>query len=150
MKICDWKESKLNKEEVIDLMTLVGDKLPDPLSSRVNIAPYLEKLIINGSLYVLLDKNKKASGVLGFYANDKKNKTAFLSILGILPHLQGKGCGKKLIELMISNCIEVGMTTISLRVHLENKKAIYFYKKIGFYTITIKENNINMLKKLTV
>jgi len=148
MKILDLKESNLTADELIALMTLVGNELPEPLSMRVDIPAYLEKITNNGECYILIDSKQGPAGFIGFYTNDKKNRKAYLSIISILPHFQGKGYGKKLMELMISKCVEMGMIDISLEVQSTNIKAINCYKKFGFNNVAIKADKIVMCKNI--
>lgn len=94
---------------------------------------------------------EKYSGKLNFNENDKKIielinkgyeiKTELIDYpahlhIDLLPDLQGKGIGKKLIELFISKLKDKNVRGLHLGVGKRNKGAIEFYKKVGFNIIS--------------
>ena len=132
MEICRWDESGLEVSDIVLLMRVVGDELPDRLSERVDVTEYTIKLVNKGSLYMVLGDEGVPVGVMGFYANDQETKTAYLSIFGLLPKVRGMGIGSKLMKILISECEKAGMNKVCLEVNRENSRAIACYEKVGF------------------
>lgn len=132
MKICRWDESGLEVSDIVLLMTVAGDELPDPLSERVDVTEYTIKLMKKGSLYLVLGDNGAPVGVMGFYANDQETKTAYLSIASLLPKVRRMGIGSKLMKIFISECKNAGMKKVCLEVNRENSDAVAYYEKMGF------------------
>ena len=108
--------------------------MPNPLSKRVDVSAYTKKLLERGSLYVVLSDNGDPAGIMGFYANDQETKSAFLSILSLLPEFHRMGTGRKLMEILVSECKKAGMNEIFLKVSRENSDAIAYYEAMGFRT----------------
>jgi len=55
--------------------------------------------------------------------------------IDILPEGQGKGMGRKLIEVFKNKLIEMNVTALHLEVGKRNTDAIKFYEKVGFNMI---------------
>lgn len=132
MKICRWDESGLEVSDIVLLMTVAGDELPDPLSERVDVTEYTIKLMKKGSLYLVLGDNGAPVGVMGFYANDQETKTAYLSIVSLLPKVRRMGIGSKLMKILMLECRKAGMKKVWLKVKRENSEAVAYYEKMGF------------------
>lgn len=132
VKICRWEESGLSIHEIESLIAAIGNELPDTLSERTDIKKYVKKLITYGSLYMVIDTNKKPYGVMAFYSNDHKTKTAYLSIIGLLPSVHRMGIGKRLMKILFLESKKAQMNEIALEVNKENISATSFYKKMGF------------------
>ncbi len=52
--------------------------------------------------------------------------------IDLLPALQGQGCGKRLMETLLSRLIARSCPGVHLGVSAENTRAIAFYEKLGF------------------
>ncbi len=68
--------------------------------------------------------------------------------IDILPSMQGKGCGKKLIETFETYLQKKNVPGVHLGVSSENKNAIGFYQKLGFEIIDEKDWGLLMGKIL--
>lgn len=100
-----------------------------PLSNKVSITSFAEKLLTYGNVFIVKENNKIAS-CIGFYSNDTVNYTAHLPILSTREWARGKGFARLLVNKMLEECEERGMKTIlcdSINPH-----AIALYKSFGF------------------
>ena len=68
-------------------------------------------------------------GFCAFYHNDRKSKSAFLSMIAVNPAFEGKGYASGLLSMAEQICLQSGMASISLEVRNENLRAIRFYLK---------------------
>jgi len=68
----------------------------------------------------------------------KFERKGHVSNLFILPEHRSKGIGNKLVEEALTWLKKNDVGYVSLEIHLENKKAIDFYSKLGFEKYTIK------------
>ena len=75
---------------------------------------------------------EETCGLLVYYDNDEVSKTAYISLIGLLPRFQGMGIGRKLLEYCVKETTTRGMIKIKLEVNITNIGAISFYKKHGF------------------
>jgi ribosomal protein S18 acetylase RimI-like enzyme len=62
--------------------------------------------------------------------------------LYLLPSSQGKGVGKALLLEVVKRAREAGQKSLVLNVNKQNKKAIDFYRVLGFVTIRQEVNDI--------
>lgn len=62
--------------------------------------------------------------------------------IDILPELQGKGLGRKLMNAFFNKCLEKGATRVHLGVGRKNGKALSFYQRLGMYTIKEEDTAI--------
>lgn len=113
-----------------------------------NIDAYAEKLSKNANFYLGIE-NEEPFGLSVFYSNDKTNKTAYISLIGIKATERNKGLGGWLLSRSEDKAKEDGMTQISLEVDCDNSSAISFYEGKG-YTISTKSqrNSLYMNKQL--
>ncbi|NCD09734.1 MAG: GNAT family N-acetyltransferase [Negativicutes bacterium] len=146
--IDNWRDI-FSEDDVNRYISCFGDFLPDPLSSRIDIQLYTNKLINNAKIYFLKNDNLVV-GVIGFYINDEINFQSYISLISVLPNFQSQGCGTILLNSCIAARKNAGMCEISLRVHSANLKAQRFYAANGFSSVKIdqKSNKLIMIKKL--
>jgi putative acetyltransferase len=81
----------------------------------------------------VLEKNNKVLGFVGITMGvGMQSHIATISTYAVKPEKQGKGFGKKLLEFAIEKAMKKGATRITLYAETDNKKAIGFYKRMGF------------------
>ncbi|MGV9004675.1 GNAT family N-acetyltransferase [Flavobacterium sp.] len=91
--------------------------------------------------FILAYENKVPIGFASYEFNcNKSNKTKVHKIY-ILPHLQGRGIGRDLIDYVIKEALYSRNDAIYLNVNRYNN-AKHFYKKIGFRIV--KEEDIDI------
>ena len=102
-----------------------------------------------GNKIFLIQVDDERAGFIWSSLQDKR-KTLWIDSIVILPEFQGRGLGTKIIDLVALHYPEIDK--IELGVQKTNKKALNFYKKIGFSQIEdIKieyYNTFRMRKKL--
>lgn len=69
-------------------------------------------------------------------------------IVSLESHLEGKGIGSKLIELVIERAGNLACKRVWLITSNDNIKAIRFYQKRGFDLVCIHQNAITEARKL--
>ncbi|RMG81447.1 MAG: GNAT family N-acetyltransferase [Bacteroidetes bacterium] len=69
--------------------------------------------------------------------------------IDILPFGQGKGIGKKLINIFMDKLNPLNVSGVHLEVGKKNTNAIGFYEKMGFTRLADYENSIVFGKKLS-
>lgn len=92
----------------------------------------LKDTIINkGQHFILACENDICLGFASFEHNYLNKDVTRIHKLYILPHIQGKGIGRFLVDTVVKFAKEKHSLTLSLNVNRYNK-AVAFYKKIGF------------------
>lgn len=102
--------------------------------------------------YVVLDE-EGIKGYLGLWINDDAIQ---ITTLGVVPQVQNKGFGKKLLEYAMLKAEQENVSVITLEVRVSNRKAIHLYESAGFKQITIRrdyyshpdEDAVLMLKQI--
>lgn len=105
--------------------------LPAPLSARVSIDQFIEKLKKLATV-LTLRVNFQIAGACFFYLYDADSDTAFITYIAVLPEFWGKGYAKKLLQQTMEMAIAKNKTRIRLEVARENQRAINFYTRHGF------------------
>jgi GNAT superfamily N-acetyltransferase len=67
--------------------------------------------------------------------------------IDMLPTLQGKGLGRKLMDTLFEELNRQGVPGVHLGVSSSNTSAIAFYKKLGFSTVKEHDWGLTMAKK---
>lgn len=88
--------------------------------------------IDQNAFFIAAVVNKNYVGYAAIYANDQDEKTAYISMIGVLKDMQRMHIGSKLLEKCIEVSKEQAMEKIRLEVLDENQKGIRFYQKNGF------------------
>ncbi len=136
--------------EIQNVIHLFNKIMIPCLSERVfDLDAYADKLYHNAYVYAATNNELKWIGFTAFYANDRRLWTAYLSQIAVLPAVQKKGIGKKLLD----RCIEVakrdGMLSLKLEVYQKNDTAIHFYVINGFQPCGYAtQESIYMIKNL--
>lgn len=138
---------KINEKcAIYNLLTEFQDVFPHLMDKISNLEDYAEKLSELAYVYSA-EKNGESVGILIFYANDEKSRTAYISLIGVKKGYECKGIGKELLD----HCEEVSLQNDMLRLKLEvdkdNITAIKFYKKNGFVTLNETERNSFYMQK---
>jgi 1-aminocyclopropane-1-carboxylate deaminase/D-cysteine desulfhydrase-like pyridoxal-dependent ACC family enzyme/ribosomal protein S18 acetylase RimI-like enzyme len=136
-------KSELSCHALFDILKKFGDYLPVQLSYKVNLEQYAQKIIERADI-LFAYQDQDLIGILILYANDFEKKTGHIPLLSISPHLRGRGVGKAMMSRAIARCRSRNITTLSLEVHHENRRAIDFYQKIGFARTGIKGESLLM------
>jgi len=68
--------------------------------------------------------------------------------IDMLPAIQGKGLGRKLMETLFKELKQQGVTGLHLGVDAENTNAILFYQKLGFSMLKEHSWGFTMAKQL--
>ena len=102
----------------------------NPVAQRTIYSNLLEKIHQKGKFIFAYDGN--SLGYCAFYANDAEKRTAYISLIAVLPKYQKMHIGTKLLKESLEIMRTYGMEHCMLEVRKNNKNAIQFYKKNQF------------------
>ena len=139
--VCD-----IRKEKLIAFLEKIDAQLPTPLSSRVDLNTYADKVLTHGKVLAVEENNRIVSALL-FYCNDRESRNAYITLLGTLAGHEGKGLGRKLMREMETVARQENMKRIFLDTEKGNSHAIAFYSRCG-YLIDHVADKIHMVKEL--
>ena len=123
----------LDESDVGQLLTHLqgadADFIP-PLSTRLNLAAYAEKLVSHAHRIEAWDSQILA-GCVAIYA-DKTAGVGFISNVSVLPSHQGRGLASQLLKRALDLAVELGLVRVRLEVHADNTAACTLYRRHGF------------------
>lgn len=102
----------------------------------------LESQMDKGHGFLVAEEDGAAIGFAGYELNHLAGSLSKLHKLYLLPSSQGKGVGKALLLEVAKRAREAGQKSLVLNVNKQNKKAIDFYRVLGFVTIRQEVNDI--------
>lgn len=138
---------QLSKDKIFHFLQKVDSCfIPFPLSKRVNLKLYSEKLA-DCAIHFLIEFDNQLIGMCCCYMNDPKIERVFLSIICLNPDYHRMGLGKILLHECELYANKNGFIFIELEVNVENSPAIEMYKVMG-YSIDRQEKESFFMKKL--
>jgi len=140
--LCSYS-NPMSRSELVEALKTLGDLLPDPLSERVNIAEYAEKLLKFAEIFYAKSENR-IIGMVALYANDMQTRIAHIPLVVVANQYQHKGVGKELMLQAIALAKSRDMDSVWLYVHKENGHAIDFYYKLGFQFDVFRDPKIKI------
>ena len=145
-----WLDKRiLLHSELVELLKTFGDLLPDPLSSRVDLSSYAEKIQEKAQI-ALAYNNKKVVGFLVMYANDSVSRKAHIPIISVLSDFQGRGIGKTLLSRAVALARQKKMDELWLTVDQGNHIAQHVYSELRFVKIAVENTKVVMSRNLVL
>lgn len=145
-------EKNAAEKEITWALNKGGSLLTPPLSQRIDdVAVWIRKTITYASAFIAQNEAREFLGVVSFYANDKIDYTAYLSLLAVEDGARGMGIGGKLLCCAEAAAKEKNMKYMRLSARKNNVNAIRFYEKNGYKYEREKhgdKDGIDMIKKL--
>lgn len=134
---------------VLAFLAGVDDEFATPLSHRVNLESYSEKLAAN-AWHCFAVANDQDVGHLAFYVDDEK-RTAFVSSVAVNAAFQRQGVGAAMLDSVVKRCRTSSIKRISLEVSSTATGASEFYQCLGFTKTSSSEATtlIRMSKIIT-
>lgn len=144
---------QLGKEEVFIVNHLATKIWPDtyknilsPEQSEYMLAwmydvNTLEEQVQTGHLFYLITYNGVPAGFVGVEPNYPDAGYLRIHKIYVLPELQGKGLGRKLLNHCIDLAFDLDLSTIHLNVNRYNKSR-NFYEHVGFNMVGEEDINI--------
>ena len=135
----------IKNEEILKILKMFDSIFNPNLSLEIkDMKEYSIKLENYSEFYIFFNE-EKIVGFMCFYLNSK-TKISYLSLIAIVPKNQNRKIGRELINLYEKISREKEMNVLKLEVFSSNKKAIQFYKNVGFTITEIKKEKIIMTK----
>jgi ribosomal protein S18 acetylase RimI-like enzyme len=120
--------NKASLKNISNHLDRVDSLFVPSLSSYVNLDKYSKKIFENADR-VELWRNEELVGLLAFYTN---LNSVFITNVSLDRSLQGSGFGVKMFNKLFKIIKDKNIEKVNLEVNSKNKKAINFYKSMGF------------------
>lgn len=132
-------KEKLTQNEILKFLLDVDKHFkPEPISKRVNLDEYAEKLSTFAN-HFYVKEDESIIGMSCCYMNDPSKEKIFVSITCVDYKYLGKGIGRRLTNEYEKEAIKEGFKAIEFEVHIDNLPSIEMHKKLGF-SISRKNN----------
>ena len=119
---------------------------------ELNENPYSNPWVIE-----LGNTDESVVSVVGFCVWWQTFDSATICQIAVHPYLQRRQLGSAMMDEIINDCFAKRVQSLTLEVRATNEKAINFYKKHGFETVTVKphyyrdgEDAIYMMRKVDI
>jgi len=115
-----------------------------PLSKTIDIYDEYFKAELekkNSAVFIAEDKRPIGIIIVTYFKPlriSKFTRKGYVSNLFVRKNYRNKGIGKKLLDISLKWLKETHVKYISLEIHLKNKKALKFYRDLGFKDYTLK------------
>lgn len=109
----------------------VDGDFPVPLTERVDLTEYVAKLMGEGFALVA-EEAGDVRGVAAGYANDSRERTAYLSVIAVDGAARGAGVGSLLLSAFEHEAAVRGMHLVSLHTAAENSASRAMYERCGY------------------
>lgn len=139
----------MEKIDIISQNSNILKTFIDSLDQEIETFRYFNKRgldAIKNHVYtclLLYDNEPIAYGHL-----DKELDNIWLGIV-VKKEFQGKGISKKMMTLLLNKASALNLKAIQLSVDIDNKKAIFLYKKYGFEIVSKTEKHFILKKDIT-
>ena len=128
---------KLNSKHFADIMDIHAKSIFPVWKSlgrkhnRENIMEFVKELFEIGEVYgYFVDKNIVGTLEINFRDGEK----GVIEFILVLPEFQGKGVSKELMKFAEHFFSKKEIKTITLEVIQKNKRAVNFFKRVGYKT----------------
>lgn len=99
-------------------------------------------IVLRPALWLRILENFATVNRVADAGEDIANHTAELSSIAVESNIEGKGCGKMLVERFVAECSQAGISSVVLTTDAENNDQVNrFYQKIGFSKIATFERS---------
>lgn len=102
-----------------------------PLSQRVDLLEYSQKLFNKATLCYILQEGKVIALTAG-YTQQLLGSMAYISLVATLPENQGAGLACETVTQFIKTCRNMNLSAIHLYTTHDNEHAKHLYEKLGF------------------
>lgn len=134
------EEPPCDKERLRKHINLLKDIMEPPLTGRVEIDFYAEKLAQSADVFYAMD-GEHICGSCAVYLNGKKG---YISSIGVFSNYWRRGIGTLLLNEVSRIAKEKHIDEIELKVYKSNEKAIRFYENNGFMSVVMEDDWIIM------
>ena len=128
----------LTKEMLVNYLKKVDESFPVPLSKKVDLTDYANKLSTKATLCYEI-WNEESIGLVAGYTEKVINEMAYIALVGVVEEAQHEGIASKLVKEFCIECSQKGLKKVHLYTDSRNERAILMYKKLGFKEYIIED-----------
>ena len=139
MRIYRLINEPIEKAHLLKYLQIIDSDFTPTLSTKVCLSDFVNKILEEGYVYVMLEKGNIIVGVICFYANDLLEKKAYASLLHTHRLFRKQGISKSLLKTFLEKSYSCGMDMCEL--HTNSAIALSMYLSMNFKIIN-RDGNI--------
>ena len=120
-----------NAQNMLKHLVASDEQFSPPLSSRVNLSEYCEKLALNATRFEAWS-DKTLIGLVAAYCTHPERGFAHISSVSVLSAYTGQGIARRLMNTCRDYAASAGFERLTLEVDPQAFAALELYKKMGF------------------
>lgn len=124
----------MQKEFVKEYVINYDNDFYEPLSGRVNLDSFSDKLHGLANTFVIV-YNGEVAGLLASYFYDKESKKGFITLVHVKNQFRGLQLSTYLVQTAQEYAKSINFNCIDLLVYRNNVSAFGLYTKLGFKVI---------------
>lgn len=144
--VVEFCVNRASAEELTAHLSDCNTGFTPPLSERVSIANYAEKLVLQAIRFEAWHGNLLV-GVIAVYCNDLEKQTAFITSVSVIPAWQGQRISTQLLACCLDHVRRREFRSIDLEVDHRSHPAIKLYEKYGF--VVTHTNGASLFMSMT-
>ena len=137
------------KSEIETLLRSADIDFNPPLSTRISIPEYAEKIHKNATIFST-HQGGKLLAFLALYCNSTNDSTAYMTMLLVSRNHRNIGLASNLVESGIGFLKKQGFKSLRLEVYRSNSNAINFYANFGFRKVYGDEKDASIFMELNL
>jgi len=141
--VVEYLSNRASAEEISEHLSCCDAAFVPPLSSRVEIAGYANKIVSRATRFEAWSGGTLV-GLVAVYCNDLKNRVAYITSASVLRAWTRRGIAARLVGQGVEHAKASGMRQIILEVASGNMAAIRLYEKKGFATGKSSKSFVSM------
>ena len=119
-------------DKKLKIMEVCDDAYTISVIGRPNFQEIFEKIDHHAVFLGAYTEDSEIAGYAAFYANDRVERRAFISLLCVRKEMQRMHLGTALMQEMLNRAKDAGMRSIALDVLQSDEGQIRFYGSCGF------------------
>ncbi len=127
----EYLSNTADEAEIIDHLSRCDADFVPPLSGRVQIAGYAQKIASKAMRFEAWSGGTLI-GLVAAYCNNPPERIAYITSVSVLKAWTGKGIAARLLGRCIEQAKAMGLRGIELEVASDNTPAIRLYANSGF------------------
>ena len=143
-----YKTQTVSRELILSHLQACDHSFVPPLSSRVNLIDYANRLFEKSTSFEAWAGNILV-GLLNAYLNDMENRIGFITNVSILEEFTRRGVASTLLKMCLEYASQYNFNRIWLEVAQANGPAIKLYSRAGFKVFAESGSNLLMEHEIT-
>lgn len=122
----------IDRSVLLEFLELVDSSFPIPLSDKVEIGDYTDKLLDSATLVWAVEAGRLVGLVAGYTERVPETGLGYVSLVAVDEHFRRKGIAQRLICAFLDIAAARGLTGVHLYADPSNRGACALYESLGF------------------